>query len=84
MILWLLLEAARFEDGKRFGPIGSIILGDAFYAALANEPAFPVTGLDEQEVEDKIFGKGLPKTMPELVKFVNIALKLEGVEPRFM
>ncbi|TPN37082.1 hypothetical protein FKO01_07520 [Mesorhizobium sp. B2-3-3] len=84
LFFWLLLEAAIEQDGLCFGTIGSVIVGDVFMARFAASRATIEDDPITQDLVARLFPKGIPRTMPELILFVAATLNLGNAWPRFI
>lgn len=79
LLLWLLFEAAEETDGKSLGTLGSVIVGDVFFARLRDDDMPEPT-----ELLELIFGKDIPRCMPRLITFTADVLRLHEVAPTFV
>ncbi len=70
-MLYFLVEAAAAENGFRLGPIGSVVLAETFYRALDHDRTISAGGITPSQAAEMIFGREIPHTMPELIRWVN-------------
>jgi Animal haem peroxidase len=71
LLLFVLFEAAHDQGGRRLGILGSTIVADVFFSALAQtedvierDPAVPV-------ILQHVFAGQVPSTMPEVIRFMK-------------
>lgn len=72
-LLYFLAEAAAASGGRHFGPLGSIVVADTFFRALAVEPT-PVGTTTAKSALQRVFGKKSPAGMPALVEWIDARL----------
>lgn len=92
---FVMFEAAHAADGRRLGPLGSIIVADTFYPALAaargpGEDHLAPLGEALREIAARTVGVEqalafIPEigSMFELVRFMGTAFGLDGESPPF-
>ena len=71
LLLFVLLEAAHDQAGKRLGILGSTLVADVFFGALAQ-----TAGVIEQDpavpaLVRLVFGTEVPSAMPQVIKFMK-------------
>ena len=69
LILFLLLEAALTEDGRRLGFLGSIIVAETMFAALGPQRTSP--DADGADLLRLIFPEQIPDSMAQLITLLN-------------
>ena len=97
LILFVLLEAAVEENGLSLGVLGSVIVAEVIFRAIANASrvvsrggpdanalARSVFGDDPDLLPLGVFAAAMPRTMPELISFLAKLPHLDGVEPEFV
>lgn len=64
-LLYVLAEAAAARGGRSLGPLGSVIVADTFFRALA------ASSSAAEEACERVFGKTPPADMPALVLWID-------------
>lgn len=72
-LLYFLAEAAAASGGRNFGPLGSIVVADTFFRALAVAPP-PAGATTAKDALQRVFGKKSPAGMPALVEWIDARL----------
>jgi hypothetical protein len=80
LMFFVLFEAAHDEQGKRLGVLGSTILAEVFFAAIAAGKQSIESDTGTVSAAQIIFGAAIPDTMPKLIEFVKAKGGLPPVE----
>ncbi len=72
-ILYFMIEAARAGGGRRFGPLGSVIVADTFFRALEHGEDSPAVGTRAAAMK-RVFGAAVPGDMASLIRWINTKL----------
>ncbi|WP_119422683.1 peroxidase family protein [Desertibaculum subflavum] len=85
LFFFLLFEAAYGDTrGCRLGVLGSTIVAETLYQALAAHAGDYLPDAKMAEVLDRVFGGKVPETMPELLDYVADAAGLRDATPAFL
>lgn len=76
LLFFILLEAAEDQNGERLGTLGSVIVAEVIFRALAQAAhQAPISGLlaegDATAVATTVFGEDIPNSMPKLIDWLN-------------
>ncbi len=69
--LFVLIEAATLAAGSHLGPLGSMIVAETFFQAMHDMPRSAEDRADTATALAAAFPDGMPRTMPELVLWVD-------------
>lgn len=70
-VLYYLIEAAVATGGRTFGPLASLIVAESIFGILDAHPEAPSNSVVASEAAKVIFGTTVPRTMPELVLWLD-------------
>lgn len=85
LFFFLLFEAAYGDTrGCRLGVLGSTIVAETLYQALAAHAGDHLPDTAMQQVLDRMFAGKVPETMPELLQYVADAAGLRHATPAFL
>jgi len=85
LFFFLLFEAAYGDTrGCRLGVLGSTIVAETLYQALAAHAGDHLPDAAMAQVLDRLFAGKVPETMPALLEYVADAAGLRNAMPAFL
>lgn len=79
LLLYLMIEAQVLGKGRTHGPLGSILVGDAFLPVFEDEDQSTKMAQDAADLEASVFGQGNEiATMPDLITNLDSVEELDG------
>jgi len=70
LAFFVLFEAAHCQEGKRLGVLGSTIVAEVIFSALARTRANIEGDAAVVQTAERVFGPRFPETMPDLIRFI--------------
>jgi len=73
-LLYFMIEAAQVSGGRRFGPLGSIVIADTFFKALEQAGESPDGDRQVKTAMKRVFGTAVPADMTSLIRWIDTNL----------